>query len=96
MDRFYGEVVFKGNGTLILDTVCNTIGTQGIMTADGAGNPVGGVPLNVHAASGYTLSVSEVDHGNGTSTWTYVSAPDSGADMPGIPTLPDSGDPFND
>ena len=96
VDRFYGEVVFKGNGTLILDTVCNTIGTQGIMTADGAGNPVGGVPLNVHAASGYTLSVSEVDHGNGTSTWTYVSAPDSGADMPGIPTLPDSGDPFND
>ena len=95
VDKAYGEVVFKGSGTLILGTVCNTIGTQGIMTADGAGNPSAGVPLNVHAAFGYTLSVSEENHGDGTSTWTYVVAPDSGISMPGIPTLPDAGDPFN-
>lgn len=96
VDRGYGEVVFKGSGTLILGTVCNTIGTRGIMTADAAGNPSTGVPLNVHAAPGYTLSVSGVDHGDGTSTWTYVVAPDSGTSMPGIPTLPNAGDPFND
>ena len=91
----YGEVVFKGNGTLILDHVTNSIGTQGIMTADGAGTPSVGVPLNVHAASGYSLSVSGVDNGDGTSTWTYVVAANSGTSIPGIPTFPNAGDPFN-
>lgn len=95
VDKMYGEVVFKGNGTLILDHVTNSIGTQGIMTADGAGTPSVGVPLNVHAASGYSLSVSGVDNGDGTSTWTYVVAANSGTSIPGIPTFPNAGDPFN-
>ena len=95
VDKLYGEVVFKGNGTLILDYVCNTIGTGGIMTADASGNPAAGVPLNVHAAPGHTLYASGVDNGNGTSTWTYVVASDSGTSMPGIPDFPGAGDPFN-
>ena len=95
VDKMYGEVVFKGNGTLIIDHVTNSIGNQGIMTADGAGTPSVGVPLNVHAASGYSLSVSGVDNGDGTSTWTYVVAANSGTSIPGIPTFPNAGDPFN-
>ena len=95
VDKFYGEVVFQGSGTLTI-TASNTIGTQGITTADGTGTPSAGVPLNVHAASGYTLSVTGKDNKNGTGTWTYVVAPDSGTGLPGIPTFPDSGDPFND
>ncbi len=95
VDKMYGEVVFRGNGTLIIDHVTNSIGTQGIMTADGAGTPSVGVPLSVHAASGYSLSVSGVDNGDGTSTWTYVVAANSGTSIPGIPTFPNAGDPFN-
>lgn len=95
VDKFYGEVVFQGSGTLTI-TASSTVGTQGITTADGTGAPSAGVPLNVHAASGYTLSVSGGDNGDGTGTWTYVVAPDSGAGLPGIPTFPGAGDPFND
>ena len=97
VDKFYGEVVFKGNGTLTLDRVTNSVGTQGIMTADGTGTPSAGVPLNVHAASGYTLTVSGTDNGDGTSTWKYtVMTTTSPGGTSGLPDFTNGGDPFND
>lgn len=71
VDRYYPEVVFRGNGTLTL-IASNSVGSKGFSLADGAGNLVSGAP-DVHAAAGYTLVVSEgSDNGDGTSTWTYT------------------------
>ena len=74
VDYGYKEVVFQGKGSLTL-IASNTVGTKGFALSDAGGNLRDGAP-NVHAASGYSLEVSEaLDNGDGTSTWTYTVSP---------------------
>lgn len=75
LDRFSGDVAFRGNGTLSV-TASNSIGTKGFSLADGAGNLAEGAP-DVHASAGFILDVSAgTDNGDGTSTWTYRVRPE--------------------
>ena len=59
----------KGNGTLTI-TASSTVGTKGFKNTYSS-------PVNVVAASGYILTVSDgTDNGDGTTTWVYTVAPE--------------------
>jgi len=64
----------KGNGTLTI-TASSTVGTKGFKNTYSS-------PVNVVAASGYTLTISDgVDNGDGTTTWVYTVAPEVTVEM---------------
>ncbi len=64
----------KGNGTLTI-TASSTVGTKGFKNTYSS-------PVNVVAASGYILTVSDgTDNGDGTTTWVYTVAPEVTVEM---------------
>lgn len=71
----FGEVVFQGNGSLKLNAP-STLYDKGIACCDGTGQPTTEAP-NVHAAPGYTLTITGPEAGwfPNTSLWTYTVAP---------------------